>query len=63
MLMDSRYDVIISGAGPSGSLLGYLLASKGISTLILEKQEFPRHKRHNPPFTYFRKQHNEDTWL
>lgn len=42
--MESRYDVIISGAGPSGSLLGYLLSSKGINTLIIEKQSFPRYK-------------------
>ncbi len=42
--MESRYDVIISGAGPSGSLLGYLLSGKGINTLIIEKQSFPRYK-------------------
>jgi len=42
--MKPRYDVIISGAGPSGSLLGYLLSREGINTLIIEKQEFPRHK-------------------
>jgi geranylgeranyl reductase family protein len=42
--MESRYDVIISGAGPSGSLLGYLLSGKGINTLIIEKQTFPRYK-------------------
>ncbi|MDD5659824.1 MAG: geranylgeranyl reductase family protein [Actinomycetota bacterium] len=38
------YDVIISGAGPSGSLLGYLLSIKNINTLILEKEQFPRYK-------------------
>lgn len=42
--MEPRYDVIISGAGPSGSLLGYLLSAKGINTLIIEKQKFPRKK-------------------
>jgi geranylgeranyl reductase family protein len=42
--MKSRYDVIISGAGPSGSLLGYFLSREGINTLIIEKQEFPRYK-------------------
>ncbi len=42
--MNKNYDVIISGAGPSGSLLGYLLDSKGINTIILEKENFPRHK-------------------
>ena len=42
--MESRYDVIISGAGPSGSLLGYFLSREGINTLIIEKQEFPRYK-------------------
>ena len=42
--MDKQHDVIISGAGPSGSLIGYLLALKGIDTLILEKENFPRKK-------------------
>ncbi len=42
--MKKIYDIIISGAGPSGSLLGYLLSSSGINTLIIEKTEFPRYK-------------------
>lgn len=42
--MEKNYDVIISGAGPSGSLLGYLLSIKNINTLILEKEQFPRYK-------------------
>lgn len=37
-------DVIIAGAGPSGSIAAYELASKGISVLILEKEIFPRYK-------------------
>ncbi|MBM3699502.1 MAG: geranylgeranyl reductase family protein [Actinobacteria bacterium] len=40
----NTYDVIISGCGPSGSLLGYLLAQNSIKTLIVEKECFPRHK-------------------
>ncbi|MCL4386500.1 MAG: FAD-dependent monooxygenase [Cyanobacteria bacterium] len=35
--MEKVYDVIISGAGPSGSVLGYLLSKNNINTLILEK--------------------------
>jgi flavin-dependent dehydrogenase len=42
--MKKKFDVIISGAGPSGSLLGYLLSKKNINTLILEKEVFPRYK-------------------
>lgn len=42
--MDENYDVIISGGGPSGSLLGFLLSSKNINTLIIEKEIFPRYK-------------------
>jgi len=42
--MNNKYDVIISGAGPSGSLLGYLLSSQNIKTLVLEKEKFPRFK-------------------
>jgi flavin-dependent dehydrogenase len=42
--MNNNFDVIISGCGPSGSILGYLLAQNNISTLILEKAIFPRKK-------------------
>lgn len=42
--MNDFYDVIISGCGPSGSLLGYYLAQHSIKTLIIEKEHFPRKK-------------------
>ncbi len=42
--MESRYDVIISGAGPAGSLLGFLLSQNNIKTLIIDKKDFPRYK-------------------
>ncbi len=42
--MKNKYDIIISGAGPSGSLLGFLLSSSGLNTLIIEKKKFPRYK-------------------
>src|SRR6188768_2010729 len=35
-------DVLIIGAGPSGSMSAALLASKGYEVLVLEKQRFPR---------------------
>lgn len=37
-----QYDVIIIGAGPSGSVAGAMLVKQGYSVLILEKQHFPR---------------------
>ena len=40
----STYDVIIVGAGPAGSTLGYELARRGVSVLILEKEKLPRNK-------------------
>ena len=42
--MKKEYDVIISGGGSSGSLLGLLLAKNNIKTLIIEKEKFPRFK-------------------
>jgi geranylgeranyl reductase family protein len=39
-----KYDVIISGAGPSGATLAYHLARAGFEVLVLEKQFFPRDK-------------------
>jgi len=38
------YDVIIVGAGPSGSFSAIKLASAGLQVMIIEKQKFPRVK-------------------
>lgn len=38
------YDVIISGAGPSGSACAYTLAKNGVKVLVLEKANLPRNK-------------------
>lgn len=38
----SHYDVIIIGAGPSGSIAGALLRRRGWKVLVLEGQRFPR---------------------
>jgi geranylgeranyl reductase family protein len=38
------YDLIIVGAGPSGASAGRVAGKKGLSTLLLEKEKFPRYK-------------------
>lgn len=38
----SEYDVVIIGAGPSGSTAAAMLAQAGKSVLVLERQQFPR---------------------
>lgn len=38
------YDVIVVGAGPTGSTLAWYLASKGLEVLVFEKKKFPRYK-------------------
>src|ERR1051326_9403977 len=35
-------DVLIIGAGPSGSVAAALLVQRGFKVLVLEKQKFPR---------------------
>jgi geranylgeranyl reductase family protein len=40
----NAYDVVIVGAGPAGSTLGYELARRNMSVLILEKEKLPRNK-------------------
>ena len=40
----SSYDVIVAGAGPAGSTAARLLAERGASVLLLDKQRFPRDK-------------------
>lgn len=40
--MSQDFDVIVIGGGPAGSTVASLLAQKGISVLVLEKDHFPR---------------------
>ncbi|WP_439256802.1 NAD(P)/FAD-dependent oxidoreductase [Lonepinella sp. BR2271] len=37
-----KFDVVIIGAGPSGTVSAALLRQQGLSVLLLEKQHFPR---------------------
>jgi len=41
-LVKNYYDVVVIGAGPSGSVSAALLCKKGYRVLILEKEYFPR---------------------
>ena len=40
----SDFDVLIVGAGPAGSTLAAFLGRRGVSTLLLDKDTFPRDK-------------------
>lgn len=40
----STYDVVIVGAGPAGSAMAVALAAYGWLVLLVERDEFPRHK-------------------
>ena len=44
MSVKYNYEIIIIGSGPAGTSLAYDLASTGVSTLIIEKEKFPRYK-------------------
>lgn len=39
-----KYDTIVIGAGPAGSMAAYLLAKNGYDVLLLEREKIPRHK-------------------
>ena len=41
---ENQADVIVVGAGPSGSATAYHLANAGLDVLLLEKAQFPRDK-------------------
>ena len=53
--MKKNYDVIVIGGGPSGSTAAAVLAMKGRSVLLLEKEKFPRYHIGESliPYTYF----------
>ena len=38
------YDVIVVGAGPSGSTVAKFLSEKGVKVLLIDKDKFPRDK-------------------
>src|SRR5215467_5690813 len=42
--MSEMYDVVIVGAGPSGSTSAYYLAKQGFNVLLVDKFNFPRDK-------------------
>jgi halogenation protein CepH len=42
--MAENYDVIVVGGGPAGSTTAAYLSKLGHKTLLLERQQFPRHK-------------------
>jgi flavin-dependent dehydrogenase len=43
-IMHQKYDVVVVGAGPSGTSSAAILAEAGLKTLILEKEKFPRYR-------------------
>jgi len=47
-----HFDVAIVGSGPSGASAAFHLAKKGISTVIIEKENLPRYKTCGGGFVY-----------
>lgn len=44
MLIPKTTEVAILGAGPSGAVTALFLAKKGIASVVVDKEAFPRHK-------------------
>ena len=43
-MSSTRFDVVVVGGGPAGSLTSYFLAKAGVSTALLDGRTFPRPK-------------------
>lgn len=41
---EQHFDVVIIGAGVAGAMAGLMSARAGLRTMLIERQEFPRHK-------------------
>ena len=39
-----RWDILVIGAGPAGAAAAHLLAQRGVTTLLVERQTWPRRK-------------------
>jgi flavin-dependent dehydrogenase len=37
-------DVLVVGAGPAGALAAWRLASRGVRVMLVDREQFPRHK-------------------
>jgi geranylgeranyl reductase family protein len=57
-----KYDVVIVGAGPSGTTLGYLLSDLGYDVLVIDRAEFPRLKLCAGVITWKTRKCVEDTF-
>ncbi len=55
MSMNDRYDAVVIGGGPSGSTAASVLAGRGRSVIVLEKEKFPRYHIGESllPYAYF----------
>lgn len=47
-----KFDVVIVGSGPAGSVAAYHLAQHGISTAVVEREKLPRYKTCGGGVTY-----------
>lgn len=54
-MVEAEYDAIVIGGGPAGSTAAAVLAERGRSVLVLEKEKFPRYRVGESllPYCYF----------
>lgn len=50
--MNTNYDILVAGAGPSGVSCGITLQKKGVNCCLIDKEKFPREKLCGGLLTY-----------